>query len=168
MKFIIFLLFQKYVRRGPVDNNPVLVPTMAWHQTGDKPPSEPMMVWLCISRPQWVNDPERKTSRQACHVNTFWESAVIRHQTDCSALCWFGKRPITCQMKGHHPYRCWLSGNVTQIIIFQSGLRFGNSQYPLCTCHGHNLTNSSVLKLISNCGCRFQRGSCSSATLLIF
>ena len=46
MKFIIFLLFQKYIRRGPVDDNPVLVPTMAWHRTGDRPPSEPMMDWF--------------------------------------------------------------------------------------------------------------------------
>ena len=33
----------KYVRKGPIDNNPALVQIMAWRQSGDKPLSEPMM-----------------------------------------------------------------------------------------------------------------------------
>ena len=50
-----FLL--KYVRKGPIDNNPALVQIMAWRRPGDKPLSEPMMVSLptniCVTRPQW-------------------------------------------------------------------------------------------------------------------
>ena len=34
----------KYVLVGPIDNNPALVQMMAWHQTGAKPLSEPMVV----------------------------------------------------------------------------------------------------------------------------
>ena len=34
------------VRKSPVNDNPSLVPMMAWRQTGDKPLSEPMMTWF--------------------------------------------------------------------------------------------------------------------------
>ena len=34
----------KYVRKGPIDNNPALVQIMAWRRSGDKPLSEPMMI----------------------------------------------------------------------------------------------------------------------------
>ena len=48
----------KYVRKGPIVNNPALVQIMAWRRSGDKPLSEPMMISLpthiCVSRPQWV------------------------------------------------------------------------------------------------------------------
>ena len=48
----------KFVPKGPINNFPALVQTMAWHRSGDKPLSEPMMVSLpmhiCITRPQWV------------------------------------------------------------------------------------------------------------------
>ena len=48
----------KYIRKGPIDNNPALVQIMAWRRSGDKPLSEPMMVSLlthiCVTRPQWV------------------------------------------------------------------------------------------------------------------
>ena len=50
----------KYVRKGPIDNNPALVQIMVWRRPGDKPLSEPMMVSLlthiCVTRPQWVNN----------------------------------------------------------------------------------------------------------------
>ena len=48
----------KFVRKGPIDNNPTLVQIMAWRRSGDKPLSEPMMFSLpthiCVTRPQWV------------------------------------------------------------------------------------------------------------------
>ena len=48
----------KFVPKGPINNNPALVQIMAWHWSGDKPLSEPMMVSLlthiCVTRPQWV------------------------------------------------------------------------------------------------------------------
>ena len=47
-----------FVPKGPIDNIPALVQIMAWHPSGDKPLSEPMMVSLlthiCVTRPQWV------------------------------------------------------------------------------------------------------------------
>ena len=36
-----------------IDNKPTSVQIMAWHRTGDKPLSEPMMAYLTLSR--WVN-----------------------------------------------------------------------------------------------------------------
>ena len=34
----------KFVLKGPIKNNTALVQIMAWHWSGDKPLSEPMMV----------------------------------------------------------------------------------------------------------------------------
>ena len=49
----------KFVPKGPINNIPALVQIMAWHRTGDKPLSEPMMgsllTHICVTRPQWVN-----------------------------------------------------------------------------------------------------------------
>ena len=49
----------KFVPKGQINNIPALVQIMAWHRSGDKPLSEPMMVSLlthiCVTRPQWVN-----------------------------------------------------------------------------------------------------------------
>ena len=52
----------KFVPKGPINNIPALVQIMAWRRPGDKPLSEPMLVWslthICITRPQWVKDPK--------------------------------------------------------------------------------------------------------------
>ena len=52
----------KFVPKGPINNIPALVQTMAWRRPGDKPLSEPMMVRLpthiCVTRPQWVKNPQ--------------------------------------------------------------------------------------------------------------
>ena len=49
----------KFVPKGPINNIPAMVQTMAWRRPGDKPLSEPMMVSLlthiCVTLPQWVN-----------------------------------------------------------------------------------------------------------------
>ena len=55
---IFIQISMKYIPKGPIYNNPVLVQIMAWCRPGDKPFSEPMIVRLpmhiCISQPQWV------------------------------------------------------------------------------------------------------------------
>ena len=49
----------KFVPRGPINNIPALVQMMAWRRPGDKPLSEPMLVFvpthICVTRPEWVN-----------------------------------------------------------------------------------------------------------------
>ena len=48
-----------FVPGGPINNIPALVQIMAWRRPGDKPLSEPMLVFvpthICVTRPQWVN-----------------------------------------------------------------------------------------------------------------
>ena len=56
----ISLIFSpKLVLKVLIGNILALVQLMAWHQPGDKPLSEPMMVsllmYLWVTRPQWVN-----------------------------------------------------------------------------------------------------------------
>ena len=49
-----------FVPRRPINNIPALVQIMAWRRRGDKPLSEPMLIFvpthICVTRPQWVND----------------------------------------------------------------------------------------------------------------
>ena len=41
--WISITIWLKFVPKDPIENNAALVQIMAWHQTGDKPLSEPMM-----------------------------------------------------------------------------------------------------------------------------
>ena len=54
----IFKILLKFVLEGPINNIPASVQIMSWHQPGDKPLSEPIMVRLlthiCITWPQWL------------------------------------------------------------------------------------------------------------------
>ena len=49
----------KFVPKVTINNIPALVQIMAWHPSGHKPLSEPMMdsllTHICVTRPQWVN-----------------------------------------------------------------------------------------------------------------
>ena len=49
---------QKFGPKIPINNNPAMLQIMAWHRSGDKTLSEPMLVSLltqiCVTRPQWV------------------------------------------------------------------------------------------------------------------
>ena len=49
----------KFAPKGPINNIPALVQTMAWHRPGDQQLSEPMVVsilmHICVTRLQWVN-----------------------------------------------------------------------------------------------------------------
>ena len=55
-----FEISLKFVPKGPINNIPAMVETMAWRRSGDKPLSEPMMVSLlahkCFTRSQWVKN----------------------------------------------------------------------------------------------------------------
>ena len=46
----------KFVPKGPINNIPALVQIMAWRRPGDKPLSEPMLIFvlthICVTRPQ--------------------------------------------------------------------------------------------------------------------
>ena len=55
----------KFVSWGPINNIPALVQIMAWRRPGDKPLPEPrvgsLLMHICVTRPQWVNDRRHKT-----------------------------------------------------------------------------------------------------------
>ena len=57
--WILIKISPKFVPKGPIGNNPVLVWIMAWHRSGDKPLSEAMLIrlprHLCVTLLQWVN-----------------------------------------------------------------------------------------------------------------
>ena len=46
--WILIIIALKYVPEGPNNNIPALVQIMAWRRSGDKPLSEPMIVYWCI------------------------------------------------------------------------------------------------------------------------
>ena len=59
---ILIKILLKYVRKGPIDNNPALAQILGWCQTGDKPLSEPIMssfgnAYICVSQPHWFKEP---------------------------------------------------------------------------------------------------------------
>ena len=74
----------KFVPKGPINTVPTLVQIMAWRRPGEKPLSEPMMIWLLIhiwvTRPQWV----KKVHEQ--HVSKLWLCSM-RHFA--YMLSWF-------------------------------------------------------------------------------
>ena len=82
--WILIEISMKFVPKGPINNISSLVQIMAWRRPGDKPLSEPMMVWslthICVTRPQWVNSLRS-------------DEAFIRSDNDlspgrCQAIIW--------------------------------------------------------------------------------
>ena len=78
INFIKFSL--EFGPKGPVINIPAFVQIMAWHQPGNKPLSEPMIVRLpmhiCITQPQWVNQwnhvPNHHDRCNRCEIGLIW------------------------------------------------------------------------------------------------
>ena len=62
---------------------PALVQIMAWHQPGDKPLSEPMLVSLpmhiCVNRPQWLNCSCSFHFHWNCYVAQLWNDMFEKH-----------------------------------------------------------------------------------------
>ena len=56
--WILIKISLKFVPRRLISSIPALVQIIAWRRPGDKPLSDPMMVWLpthiCVTQPQWV------------------------------------------------------------------------------------------------------------------
>ena len=56
--WILIKISLKFVPKAPINNVPALVQIMAWHLSGDKPLSKPMIAYtVCwyTCRPKWVN-----------------------------------------------------------------------------------------------------------------
>ena len=83
MKIVAFWISLKYVRKGPIVNNPALVQLMAWRRSGAKPLSEPMMISLpthiCVTRPQWVKFiPPKQPAYAHGHWGQPHEATVVK------------------------------------------------------------------------------------------
>ena len=65
----------KFVPQVPINNIPALVQIIAWHRSGDKALSEPMMdnflTHICVTRPQWVNFLSGPSVRKCNLLNIF-------------------------------------------------------------------------------------------------
>ena len=63
----------KFVAKGPINNISAFVQIMAWRRPGDKPLSEPMLVFvpthICVTRPQWVK--ARSWNNDICCISWF-------------------------------------------------------------------------------------------------
>ena len=101
----------KYVRKGPIDNNPALVQKMAWRRSGDKPLSEPMMISLpthiCVTRPQWVKNQYLThcgLTRSHIVISTSWEVEWLlnKSKTLSSVQYWSWGRPSIEESNGHY------------------------------------------------------------------
>ena len=72
----------KFVPMGPIKNIPALDQIMAWRRPGDKPLSQPMMVSLlthiCVTRPQWINQHQRKHQSSALLARFQMKPKILR------------------------------------------------------------------------------------------
>ena len=74
----------KFISKGPINNIPALVHIMAWRRPGDKPISEPMLVFvlthICVTGPQWVNH---------FHIieRIYWYGCIVFHSLYYIFLC---------------------------------------------------------------------------------
>ena len=73
----------KFVPRGPINNIPALVQVMAWRRPGEKPLSEPMLVFvpthICVTRPQWFNIFIQKPYSRSHCFSFFVLNNISRH-----------------------------------------------------------------------------------------
>ena len=75
-------------------NIPALVQIMAWRWPGDKPLSEPMMVWLpmhiCVTQPQWVNtNSDLPSMHQWARIISSIRLIGLRIEMQIYVLLWF-------------------------------------------------------------------------------
>ena len=69
---ILIKISPRFVPKGPISNNPALFQIMAWRRPGDKPLSDPMVVWslthICVTPPQWVQVSANGRRYYKCNV----------------------------------------------------------------------------------------------------
>ena len=74
----------KFVPKDPINNSTALVLIMAWRRPGDKSLSKPMLVSLpthiCVTRPQWVNQPIVPVLQPPLHMSLALGQYLIRAQ----------------------------------------------------------------------------------------
>ena len=101
--FFVWILIKislKFLPEGLTNNITALVQIMAWHRSGNKPLSEPMMVSLpihiCITRPQWV-----KHYCVVCDIMSQWAMTYPGSTVFCVV-------PATHLQMGTHRFYPWM------------------------------------------------------------
>ena len=99
-----------FVPKGPINNIPALVQTMAWRRPGDKPLSEPMRIssltHICVARPQWVNPKYHYNIALIVYGSWVWLQLlqlIFFHKISGDALC----NNIKVQWHIHEPGRLY-------------------------------------------------------------
>ena len=81
--WILIKISLKFVPKSPINIIPTLVQVMAWHWSGNKPLSEPMMahnhIYICITWPQWI----KQLGHFLCIISF---SHVVHYE--CNILIW--------------------------------------------------------------------------------
>ena len=97
-------IWLKFVPKGPINNIPALVQIMVWRRPGDIPLFEPIMVslllYLCVTRPQWVKKDMRLNSMGRQYFLFLLVSKSIH--VFVSWVLWY----IVCQVHRCMQYYC--------------------------------------------------------------
>ena len=137
--WIMLKISLKFVPKGPINNNPLLVHIMAWRRPGDKPLSESMMdgllTHICVARPQWVNRSSVKTKSCSSRIKSLLITVCIilihgfkigsnygitfnfqnTHASNNTAYPRLGT--TVCHMIGHLKFWCFKLSNTVTIDI---------------------------------------------------
>ena len=102
----------KFVPKVRINNIPALVQIMAWRLPGDKPLSEPMMVWLlthiCNTRPQWV-----KLLTHATHMDIWITPRImIKYKTHIYVTITFAIS--FCETKQNQTNEIWINNQANR------------------------------------------------------
>ena len=118
-----------FVPKGPINNIPALVKIMAWRRPGDKPLSEPMLIFvpthICVTRPQWVKlsevPPNPASIPSATSLAREWlAEAIIGHSDLTQSGWWAGGQGFQTGTAGWLCYK-----GQCQILSWSLGIRPG-------------------------------------------
>ena len=110
--YILVKISLKFVHGGPINKIPSLVQIMVWHQPGNKPPYDAVMVsilmHICITWPQWVNS----STPSAAYMHQWTGSALVQ----IMACRLFDAKPLAKPMLGYLSIR-HLRTNFSEMLI---------------------------------------------------
>ena len=134
---------------------------MAWHQSGDKPLSEPMMVNLlthiCVTRPWWVN----QTDVDLLSVGPLGANSGSKYNNFCTRKLILSKCCLQYNFNAFSDISVEKCGNIlqwcTKLFHYLSNLIFSHWIYQICVeaKHGKNylffhwILNTDLWTLIS-------------------
>ena len=73
---ILIQISMKFVPQGPINNNPLLVPIVAWRRRNDKPLSEPMTAYRCYAN-------SRRKENYKGRYDFFFKTTLTNAYVEC-------------------------------------------------------------------------------------